>query len=449
MNRLDVSKIFFYTVIIVAFLWLSFIFGLYSGANKTFVYEAVISLKDFIEKSFSLVFKEASTSLKIHPKHYLQPARYDGAGVTMNDFADNSKEFILLAGFFNKNNELRLIRRNGSIVNRWVVSFKEIFPDKNYFKFYPNTEWNVDIHGSIILEDGSVVFNFENYGLVKLNKNSEISWTLPCLNHHSIERAEHGGFWVPARRFFSEDSISPYPLFKPPFFEDYIMKVSEDGDIISEISVAELLHRNSLEPILTLTGSGEPMPMPTYHYDIRDKELFHLNDIEELYSAMADNFPLFEAGDLAISLRNRNLVIVFSPVTMEIKWWKIGPWVRQHDIDFQSDGTVTIFNNNTDGTPDGKLMGGSNVVKINPATGDSKIIFGAESWQVMHTNIRGKHQILPGNRLLITEHEGGRVIETDTNGSIIWEYINRYDEDEVAEITEARMYPDDYFNLSE
>jgi hypothetical protein len=449
MDRFDIPKIIFCTISFFAVLWLSFIFGLYSGANKTVVYDAVTSLNDFIEKSFNLVFKEASTLSKIHPAHYLQPVRYDGAGVTVNDFGDSEEELILLSGFFNDSNELRLMQRDGTIVNRWIVSFKKIFPNKSHFRFYPSTEWNVDIHGSIILEDGSVVFNFENYGLVKLKKNGDVCWTLSRYNHHSIERAEDGGFWVPARRFFSEDSVSPYPPFNPPFSEDYIMKVSEDGAIISEISVAELLYKNSLESILTLTGSQRPITMPVYHYDPKDKELFHLNDIEELYSAIADNFPLFETGDLAISLRNRNLIIVFNPVTMKIKWWKIGPWVRQHDIDFQPDGTVTIFNNNTDGTPDGKLLGGSNIVKINPATGDYKIIFGAESWQVMYTNIRGKHQILPGNRLLITEHEGGRVIETDMNGLIIWEYINRYDEDEVAEITEARIYPNSYFHASE
>ena len=67
----------------------------------------------------------------------------------------------------------------------------------------------------------------------------------------------------------------------------------------------------------------------------------------------------------------------------------------------------------------------------------------------MHTNIRGKHQFLSGGRLLITEHEGGRVFEVNKEGRIIWEYINRYDSDEVAEITDARIYTADYFNVSD
>jgi len=49
---------------------------------------------------------------------------------------------------------------------------------------------------------------------------------------------------------------------------------------------------------------------------------------------------------------------------------------------------------------------------------------------------------------LITESEGGRVFEVDPEGRIVWEFINRYDSDEVAEITEARIYPESYFTFN-
>lgn len=41
------------------------------------------------------------------------------------------------------------------------------------------------------------------------------------------------------------------------------------------------------------------------------------------------------------------------------------------------------------------------------------------------------------------------MFETDAAGRTIWQYINRYDEDEVAEITESRIYPADYFTVSD
>ena len=51
--------------------------------------------------------------------------------------------------------------------------------------------------------------------------------------------------------------------------------------------------------------------------------------------------------------------------------------------------------------------------------------------------------------MLVNEFDAGRVFETDITGRIIWEYINRYDSDEVAEVNEARIYPASYFNVSD
>ena len=119
MNRLDVPKILFYVVSITGLLGLAFAFGIYSAAKKTAVYEAVRVLKNRIEGSVNLVFQEASTLTKTRPKHFLQPLRYNGEGVTVNEVTGGEEELVLMAGFFNNDNEIRLIRRNGRIVNRW------------------------------------------------------------------------------------------------------------------------------------------------------------------------------------------------------------------------------------------------------------------------------------------------------------------------------------------
>lgn len=451
MKRFEVSKILFYAISITGLFGLAFAFGLYSAAKKTVVYEAVRALKNTVEESLNLVSKEASTLTKTHPKHFLQPARYDGSGVTVNDFADSKEELIFLSGFFNESNELRLIQRNGTVIARWPVHFSEIFPDVSHLLKPPATDWNVDTHGALALPDGSVVFNFEYAGLVKLDRYGNVVWTLPRMSHHSVELAEGGGFWVPGRRFHSEEKDSPFPPFQTPFEEDTIMRISEDGKVLNEISVPKLFYDNGLESLLTSTGKK-------YWVWNRYKEIVHLNKIAELSSTIANDFPIFNAGDLALSLSNYNLILVVDPDTKKIKWWRIGPWLRQHDPEFIPGGKLRVFNNNIYRTAFGhtkEAVGNlstprvSNIMEIDPVSDEHRVIYGGTSGQEMLSILRGKHELTRNGDLLVTEFEGGRVFETDATGRRIWEYVNRYDSDEVAEITEARIYPADYFNVSD
>ena len=73
------------------------------------------------------------------------------------------------------------------------------------------------------------------------------------MTHHSVERAESGGFWVPGRRYYAEGSESPFPPFQTSFYEDTILRISDDGEVMAEISVPQIFYDNGLEPILTST----------------------------------------------------------------------------------------------------------------------------------------------------------------------------------------------------
>jgi len=445
-KNLDISKILFYAVMVIAVIGIPFIYGLYSGAKENWVYTFVRSIKNDVE----LVIEEWGNISETSPIYFLQPARYDGAGVTVNKSAGHEDDLIFLSGFFDGNNELRLIRRNGDIVARWIVKFSEIFPDPSYLKDPPSTDWNTDIHGAVALSDGSVVFNFEYAGSVKIDRCGDVLWTLESPSHHSVEIAEGGGFWVPGLNLYEADQESPFPPYVPPFQEDTIRKISDDGRIVLEISVPKLFYDNNLDALLTSTGESIVSKFSW------DTELVHLNKIAELKSDIADDFPLFEAGDLLLSLRQFNMILVVNPKTADIKWWKIGPWKRQHDPEFIPGGNIIVFNNNVYRSAfgdTGQELSGldipriSNIIELEPMTGKHRILYGQNQNQELLSVIRGKHEFMPHGGLLITEFEGGRVLEVDAGGEVIWEYINRYNQNEVAEITEARVYPEKYFNV--
>jgi hypothetical protein len=94
-------------------------------------------------------------------------------------------------------------------------------------------------------------------------------------------------------------------------------------------------------------------------------------------------------------------------------------------------------------------MGDSNIMEVNPATGETTIKYGAAPNQKMFTGHMGKHQILENGNILITEAMAGRAFEVNPHGDIVWEFVNRYDEDTVALVTEATRYPENYFTVKD
>ncbi|MGM0586684.1 MAG: arylsulfotransferase family protein [Pseudomonadota bacterium] len=441
----DPARLIFVVSAVTLIAGLAFFLGVMSALQRNAAFQAVGGLT----RDIVLVIEDMK-GWDGTPVHFLQPARREGEGVTVNERAGDGK-LILLSGYFDDGNELRLIRRDGRVVARWPARFSEHFPDPSHLAEPPATDRHVDTHGALIRPDGSVVFNYEYSGSVKLTRCGEVAWTLGLSTHHSVEAAAGGGYWILGRRAVTD------PEAFPPFtegvgqLEDLILRVSESGEIEETISIPRLLYENGLEPVLTAVGR------PFKDDASWDHELVHANKVGELPAALADAFPDFEAGDLLVSLRAYNMILVADPDARRVRWRRTGPWLRQHDPEFAPDGTISVFNNNsywlTLEPPYGRAPADaervSDIMKADPATGEVEVVYGGRPGQRFHTVIRGKHELTAKGGLLITEFEGGRVFETDAEGRIVWEYVNRYDEDTVLEISEARLYPAEYFEVED
>jgi hypothetical protein len=445
------AKILFYTIAIAGSAGVVLLFGMYSGYYRTVPFLFAASAVQTVRTGFDEI-RETSV---LRPDHLIQPARYQGTGVAVNTVADHG-ELVLLSGFFGEDHEIRLIKRDGTVVHRWPLVFSEIFTDTSFLASAPATKWNVDTHGALAMPDGSVVFNFDYSGAARLDRCGKVLWTLPRPTHHSVERAEQGGFWIPGGRLITDKDARHFLPFEAPFVESTLMHVSDEGKVLKEIGVEQLFYDNGLEALLTSAAAIFEQKAPTAY----NREIVHLNKIDELTSDLAPDFPTFTPGDLALSFRNKNLVLVVNPDTRKIKWWSVGPWIRQHDAEFRRGGTIMAFNNNTylevlaPGDRTSRLTSldtprVSNIIEKNPQTGEERILYGTQKGQEMLSVTRGKVDATPGDGLFITEFDGGRIFETDATGQIVWQYINRYDDDEVSEITEARLYAGDYFTVAD
>lgn len=310
--------------------------------------------------------------------------------------------------------ELRLVDRGGTVHHRWRVPATRLFPAEELPEGVGLQEFRY-VHGSHLFPgSGHLVVNVEGRGTARLDACGRPVWTVPRGGHHSVARAEDGTFWVPTRRFQiplrSPDRPDGYPGLPRKGYHDFLVRLSPDGEVLRRLSVLEILYDNGLQRHVLKTRQHE------------SDDVTHLNDIEPLRSADAGRYPLFQAGDLLVSLRNLDMVLVVDPRTGRVRWHATHPFLRQHDPDFVGDGWVGVFDNNWDATAEGSMLGGSRVVALRPPRDTQAVWFPTERSEALYTGAGGKWQRLANRNLLLTDTEGGRVLEVTPGGRTVWEW---------------------------
>lgn len=323
---------------------------------------------------------------------------------------------------------LQLIGRNGEVVHEWLVDRMELFPEGLGYRKDP---WQADIQGTYLFPNGDVLLNLVYVGMVRLSACGEVRWKLAEGTHHSIARADDGTFWVPGvsqgRRGRSERYPKGFPGLANDLWLDRILQVSPNGTLLRDVNVLDVLYENGLEYLF--------FKYATLHGDVT-----HLNDVEPLPSSMAETYPLFEAGDLLVSLRYLNLVFVVDPASWEVKWYTTGPFIAQHDPDFIGGGWIGVFDNNRDFNR-GTVLGGSRIVAIRPHTGAVEVRFPTRRSTPFYTRLRGKWQQLPNGNMLLTETQAGRAVEVGSEGQTVWEWVHEpYKISQVPAVTKAHRY---------
>ena len=339
---------------------------------------------------------------------------------------------LTLVSTLSSDNELvvKVIDEDGRDVHKWNTDWFQIWPDPGHLPerirpksklFSPGTR----VAGTVLMENGDLVFNFEKLGMVRVTACGEVVWRLAYQTHHSMHLDESGNLWV-SGVVTHETPVERFPNFEPPFEEDTVLEVSPDGEILSEISVFEVLQENGLLGLLYMNSVRE-----------LSGNVLHLNDVETFPSSLDEG--VFKHGDVMLSLRNINTVAVFDPETGEIRYSDTGNVLRQHDPDFVDGNSVTVFDNNNL-APIGSDHY-SRIVKISAVDDSLEVLFSGTEAEPFYTYIMGKHQWLPNGNGLLTESNRGRAIEVDEEGRVVWEYFNLVKEGILGIMDEALRLP--------
>jgi hypothetical protein len=375
--------------------------------------------------------------LRLRPDQVLEPARFEGEGVVVHDPARAEAGPTLLAGLWGETLGFRLVAMDGSLLHSWDISLNAIFPDQSHLS-EPRHDWDTLMHGMHIFANGDIVFNFSGIGVARIDACGDVVWRRPNFAHHSVFIDEAGAIWVSAAA--GQDALkSNLPGVTTPVYDELVEQLGPDGELLRQISVLDAIYESGWNGPLLAKGTDS-----NAHREADGRDLLHLNDVEVLGSELADAFEYFAAGDIMISLRNVNTILVLDGETGLVKWSLTGPFVAQHDPDFLPNGKIGVFDNGRfDGNWAGRLPQ-SRVLVIDPVSQAVEIAYGRDASEAFYTARLGKQQFLDNGNVLISESQAGRVLEVTPGGAIVWSFVNRWDEALTAWLVEGQRLPPDY-----
>jgi len=402
--------------------------GVIYGFFATVNHWSVADRLNYVRASFIQVYEEFQRPWYISiPAGDIQLQNLEAAALAPG--------LVLIAGVSEDDmNFIRVIDRDGEVVQSWRPDWFEIWPEKSPkipLGRTPKNQPGAILHGVQVLPDGGVMLNFEFLSTIRLDACGEVRWKLDNLGHHSIDLSEDGTIWVPAERFIGSGDTG-YGNHSSPLNSWAIQNISMDGEILRTIEVLDILRRNDLLGLMHISTLVNTETLV-------GGDTMHLNDVEVFPSGMASE--IFEPGDLLLSMRNINTILVVDPVEFRVKFQSTGQVLRQHDPDFAPGDKILVFDNrNLDPLVTGDESY-SRIVELDALTGKSRVAVRGQGDGRFYSHTLGRMQLLDNGNFMIASSREGRALEIGPDGRLLWQYFNNIGDGFAGILPEAHVLP--------
>lgn len=308
-----------------------------------------------------------------------------------------------------------LIDEKGAVVHEWGKKFGKAFPETPHLSD-PVPEHKISWADAHLFPNGDVIGAYAAdgdtpyaYGLVKLNKNSEIIWTWEGHPHHDFDVQSDGSIWLLDQQFrkTSKEPIPNLPDWNNRILEDFAVKLSPDGEELKRIRLVDIFTKHH--------GARQYRQW----FEREHKwDILHPNDIDVIGEDFAEHHYFAEPGYLMISSRALSSISVLNPETEKIVWTTRGFWKKQHDPDALPNGDILIFDNQGYRGPGGSTQ----VATFDPQSLRIKWSFHGTSDRRFHCTWWGKQSPLSNGNVLIADSLNGRILEVTRDNEIVWEW---------------------------
>lgn len=305
--------------------------------------------------------------------------------------------------------EAHLIDRDGKVLHHWKRPWKDVFPAHEWKRkaAFPD-HWR----RALLLEDGSLFVIWGGQGMARLDRDSNVIWSLLEPVHHDLELVD-GTLWTLTRRVETWNG----------------QRRILDAILALDAETGTEKYRYDVQ---TLVENGPFAPLARRYPD--DADLFHTNTLEYLTG------PPFAAGQWLVSFRHLDTIGVVDLEREALVWALGGMFGAQHQPTVVG-ANVLLFDN--EGLP-----GRSRVLEIDPRTQRVVWRYGELPGQAFYSRTLGSVQRLPNGNTLITESNEGHAFEVTPEGTRVWSYTVPHtagDEDQfIASLYELVRLPPDF-----
>lgn len=365
-------------------------------------------------------------------------ARTDARGVTVHDAARVQPGYKLYSSGHEAS--AYLMKPDGEVVHRWHRPYSTVWT-KDSGVVDPLPDANVYFRRMWPFRNGDLLTIYEGagdtpygYGMVKLDRDSNVIWSYFGRAHHDFDVAADGRIYALTHEN-RHKVIEGFEHLAATRLDDYLDVLSPDGTLEKRVSLLEAV-------------AGSPFSHLVHTVPVHSvADPLHVNTVKVLTPDMAQALPGTEAGQVLMSLRNIGAVIVVDLERETAVWALRGPWYGQHDPDILPNGNMLVFDNV------GNFMmpgGKSRILEVDPRSVEIVWSYAGTEERPFDSDIRADQQRLANGNTLINESNGGRMFEVTPAGEVVWEYVNpvrRGDRDQWIPIVASTSHvPLDFFD---
>lgn len=287
--------------------------------------------------------------------------------------------------------EAYLMDMEGTILHQWSYPIDRLWPDDEFAPPY--------FRRTHLFDNGDLLAIFEPVGIFKLDKDSNLLWSMRNRAHHDLSVLEDGTIFVLTQKIHPVLWLTDYGTV----VDDRIAQLSPDGEPVREVSLLECFRNSPYSAYLERTKPAG--------------DVLHTNALKFIDGRHADRSPIFRRGNFLVSLRDIDVVAIVDIDAQDVVWALSGMWFRQHEPTLLDNGNLLLFDNRGN---DRK----SKVIELDPITQEVIWTYGSAEDEPLHSSTCGLAARLPNGNTLITESNNGRALEVTPQNEIVWEYVS-------------------------